>query len=65
MPEREALEQQRHIAELVRDACVRTLLESYENAAMSGLCHEGAFECAVGAMRELDLEALLRREGCS
>ncbi|MEJ2686333.1 MAG: acetyltransferase [Gammaproteobacteria bacterium] len=55
----EPTEQQRHVARQVRDACVRAALEAYEQAGMSGLCHEGAWECAVGAMRSLDLDAVL------
>ena len=50
----------RQIAEAVRAACLRAALEGYENAAISGLCHEGAWECAVDAIRVLDIEALLR-----
>ena len=48
------------IAEAVRAACLRAALEGYEHAAISGLCHEGAWECAVDAIRALDIEALLR-----
>ncbi len=29
---------------------------------MSGLCHEGAWEAAISAMRMVDLEALLNSE---
>lgn len=50
----------RWIAEAVRAACLRVALEGYEHAAISGLCHEGAWECAVDAIRALDIEALLR-----
>ncbi|MDE2089397.1 MAG: acetyltransferase [Gammaproteobacteria bacterium] len=50
----------RGIAEAVRAACLRAALEGYEHAAISGLCHEGAWECAVDAIRALDIEALLR-----
>ena len=55
----EPSEQQRRLARLVRDACVQAALDAYEQAGMSGLCHEGAWECAVGAMRSLDLDAVL------
>jgi hypothetical protein len=43
------------IAAIVRDACVQAALEAYETARMDGLCHEGAWEIAVGAMRSLDV----------
>jgi hypothetical protein len=49
------------VAEAIRDACVHTLLQGYERAAMDGLCHEGAFEAAVDAVRSLDLEAILQQ----
>lgn len=48
-------------AEIVRDACIRAVLDGYQQAAMSGLCHEGAFEAAVDAVRMLDLAALLQQ----
>lgn len=51
---------QRQVAEAVRTACIEAALAGYEQAAMSGLCAEGAWEAAVGAMRMLDLEAVLR-----
>ena len=49
----------RQIAEAVREACLTSALESYEEASIRGLCHEGAWECAIGAIRTLDLKALL------
>lgn len=48
------------IAEAVREACARQAQFGFEQAAISGLCHEGAVEAAVGAIRMLDLEAVLR-----
>ena len=50
----------RRLAEAVRAACIETALRGYEEAKISGLCHEGAWECAIGAIRGLDLEALLK-----
>jgi hypothetical protein len=47
------------LAEAVRTACIAVALEGYENAAISGLCHEGAWEAAIGAMRMLDIEKLI------
>lgn len=44
-----------HLAERVRDACIDAALAGYEDAAMSGLCHEGAWEAAISAIRRLDL----------
>lgn len=53
----------RRIAEQVRTACIRAALDGYEAAAISGLCHEGAWEAAVDAMRMLDIEALVAECG--
>ncbi|HMM55104.1 MAG TPA: acetyltransferase [Candidatus Desulfobacillus sp.] len=49
----------RDIGEAVRHACVEAALEAYEDAQIRGLCHEGAWEVAVGAMRSLDLSAVI------
>jgi hypothetical protein len=47
------------LATAVRTACVQAALAAYEDAAMSGLCHEGAWECAVDAMRSLNVGQLV------
>lgn len=47
------------VARRVRDECVKTALSAYENASISGLCAEGAFEAAISAVRMLDVEALV------
>ncbi len=52
-------EEIRCIADAVRQACVIAAQEGYANAAMSGLCDEGAFEAAVSAMRMVDLNVVL------
>ncbi len=49
------------IAQAVRAACIRAALEGYEQAGMDGLCHEGAWEAAVDAIRAMDLDALLKQ----
>ena len=49
----------RYLADIVRQACIRAALEGYEHAAMSGLCHEGAWEAAISAMEMLDLDTVL------
>lgn len=52
------------MAEAVRQACIAAALQAYDDAGVSGLCHEGRWEYAVDAMRGLPLrpliEALLR-----
>lgn len=60
MSEANALEARRRLAEQIRAACIQAALDGYEQAAMDGLCHEGAWEVAVGAIRMVDLEALLQ-----
>lgn len=49
------------LAEAVRAACIQAAIDGYENASMSGLCAEGAFEAAIGAIRMLDLEGFAER----
>lgn len=43
----------------VREACLKAAQEAYENAGISGLCEEGRWECAVAAIRSLDLQAII------
>lgn len=43
------------LAEAVREACLNVARQAYENAGISGLCEEGRWECAVDAIRSLDL----------
>ena len=50
---------QKRIAQAVREACVATALRAYEEAGISGLCYEGRWEIAIDAMRNLDLAALI------
>jgi hypothetical protein len=52
---------QLRVAEAIREACITAALEGYEDASMRGLCHEGAWERAIDAMRALNLKGLLAR----
>jgi hypothetical protein len=54
---------QQHLAQAVRDACVKTALRAYEEAGISGLCYEGRWEIAIDAMRNIDPAALLKHLG--
>ena len=45
----------RRIAESVKRACRRAAVSAYEDARIRGLCGEGAFEAAMGAIGELDV----------
>jgi hypothetical protein len=47
------------LAESVRAACIAAAREAYESAGISGLCAEGRWENAIGAMQTLDLKQLL------
>lgn len=46
------------LAEAVRQACIQAALDAYEDAGVSGLCAEGRWEVAIGAMQSLDLKQL-------
>ena len=48
------------LAFAIRDACVQTALNAYENARMDGLCHDGAWEGAGGAMRVLNVRRIMQ-----
>jgi len=45
----------------VREACREALLEAHEEALSAGLCGEGAWEAALGALSRLSVEELLAR----
>ncbi len=47
------------LAAMVRDACIDRLRHEYEQAAIQGLCGEGAFEYALDRLRHLPAEQLL------
>jgi hypothetical protein len=46
------------LAEAVRAACMKAALTAYDDAGTSGLCPDGRWECALAAIRRLDLRAL-------
>jgi hypothetical protein len=47
------------LAKRIRDACLEEVLQAYEDAGVQGLCAEGRWEAAVGALRTFDLAPLL------
>jgi hypothetical protein len=47
------------MAQAVRNACIQAALDGYQRAQIAGLCQEGAWECAVDAMRLVDLSMVL------
>lgn len=52
-------QEQLQIARAVKEACLRAALDSYEHAKMSGLCHEGAWDLAIDALKSLDVTRVI------
>jgi hypothetical protein len=48
------------LAKRIRDACIEAALQAYDDAGIHGLCAEGRWEAAVGALKTVDLGPLLR-----
>ena len=48
------------LAKRIRDACLQAALQAYEDAGIQGLCEEGRWEAAVGALKTVELAPLLR-----
>ena len=46
------------LIETVREACLVAAIEAYEDASIRGLCAEGAWECAVGAIKSVNVETV-------
>ena len=59
-PVRSAAEVPPGMVAAVRDACLRILLDAYEDAGMQGLCGEGRWEVAVQELRRADPDAIAR-----
>lgn len=49
------------LALAVREACRAALVEAHEEAMSAGLCGDGAWEAALGALSRLSAEELLAR----
>ncbi len=47
------------LAETVRQACLEAAARGYQDAAISGLCHDGAAQAGLDAIRMLELGPLL------
>lgn len=47
------------MAEAIRSACLAAAMQGYEEARIGGLCHDGAWENAVSAIRMVDLTPVL------
>jgi formiminotetrahydrofolate cyclodeaminase len=55
---RRATDLAHQLIEALRRACIDAAIDGYERASISGLCHEGAWEAAVSAIRMAALDAL-------
>jgi hypothetical protein len=51
----------RELALAVRDVCRAVLAEAFEEAQVAGLCDEGAWEAALGALSSLGADELMVR----
>ncbi|AFM11631.1 hypothetical protein [Turneriella parva] len=58
MPNRANRSTSADVAEAVRTALIAAAIGAFEEAGIAGLCAEGRFEHAVGAMRSLRLEGV-------
>lgn len=52
-------EQRLALATRVREACIEAALTGYDDAAIAGLCEEGAIEAAISAIQMLDLQSVI------
>lgn len=50
----------KELAERVRAELLEHALAAYADAGVRGLCAQGAWEAAVGALRSLDLDPICR-----
>jgi hypothetical protein len=48
------------LAAHLRDRCREAAVRAYEDAGIQGLCAEGRWEAAVGAIETVDLKSLLQ-----
>jgi hypothetical protein len=49
------------VAEAVQQACLAAALRAYEDAGLSGLCHEGRWEYVIDTLRHLDPHAIVQQ----
>lgn len=48
------------LAEAVRRACLEAAIAGYDEARMSGLCQQGAFDLALDRIRSIDLDEVIQ-----
>jgi hypothetical protein len=61
----DARKQQVLAFERVRAACLDAAIAAYDDAGIRGLCAEGRWEAAVGAIRRLNLSRMFEHAGKS
>lgn len=54
---------ERALARRIQARLVKELEAAYDDAAMQGLCGEGALEYALGRVRDMDPATLLEKPG--
>ena len=55
-------DREERLAEAVRAACLSAAREAYEDAGLRGLCAEGRWEAATGAIASCDLSVAIRAD---
>lgn len=55
-------ELRREIAEATQRTLIAVALEAYEEAGLSGLCGEGRWEVALGAIRNYDVRKVAGKQ---
>ncbi|MCL5029681.1 MAG: hypothetical protein M1480_11780 [Bacteroidetes bacterium] len=53
------LNEYEELAQLIKKECVKTAIEAYETASQNGICHEGAWECAVDSMKSMKVDEII------
>ena len=61
MNEKNQNEEKILFAQKIRDEFINTALEAYATACGDGLCCEGAWECAIDAIRNLEPSEIINR----
>ena len=47
------------LAQQVKNACLKAFQDGFEEAGISGLCHDGAVEYATDNVRSLDIDKIV------
>lgn len=50
------------MARAVQQACLEAAIRAFEDAGIGGLCEAGRWECALQAIRGVDLEGIVRAQ---